>query len=300
MSEDNFQITIGTDPEFMIVKSGTKEVVSAISILENHDKYNPVEMEDGFKVYYDNTLIETNVPPAVSQTDFCEVLKKDFQLIAQQIGAEYELAALAAARFSEDECFHPDAILAGCNPEFCAYKNEECFPPDFIDTFRSAGGHIHIGRTDFLEYDEFEDNGVFLIDNKNKTEVIRACDVCVGLPLVVLDNSEASKERKRLYGKGGRFRPTPYGVEYRTPSNYWLSSPDLAKLAYDLVHHALETVRAGELKSNVKVRAVIDNNDSDAASSLMKKYLTAELINRINTMRDVSLGSMYTEWGIKI
>ncbi len=33
-------------------------------------------------------------------------------------------------------------------------------------------------------------------------------------------------ERRGMYGKAGAFRPKPYGVEYRTLSNAWLSNDE--------------------------------------------------------------------------
>ncbi len=42
------------------------------------------------------------------------------------------------------------------------------------------------------------------------------------MPAIILDKD---KVRTRNYGKPGNFRPKPYGMEYRTLSNFWINDP---------------------------------------------------------------------------
>jgi len=44
-------------------------------------------------------------------------------------------------------------------------------------------------------------------------------DVYVGLKCVALDNQPI---RRTKYGHAGRYRPTDYGIEWRTLSNFWI------------------------------------------------------------------------------
>jgi len=46
-------------------------------------------------------------------------------------------------------------------------------------------------------------------------------DLYLGVPSVLMDKGEL---RKQLYGKAGAYRMKPYGVEYRTLSNFWIFS----------------------------------------------------------------------------
>ena len=49
---------------------------------------------------------------------------------------------------------------------------------------------------------------------------------------------EPASGRQNWYGQRGVFRPKHYGVEFRTPSNSWLSSEALTRLAYRIVNKA--------------------------------------------------------------
>jgi len=293
--------TLGTDPEFMLADR-TGNVVSAIPVL-GRDKYDPIVLSDeGVKVYYDNTMIETNTVPADSKDSFIANIRDTFERIHGVIGNDFSVLAVPSNYFTEDECLHPDAMVAGCSPEFCAYAGEACYPPEFEDTFRSAGGHIHIGRTDFAKYgeDEAEENGEFLLAVDSKRNAIKLMDIFVGCPLTLLDNSAASIERKRLYGKAGRFRPTDYGVEYRTPSNFWLSSPKTAELIWDLTMLALEAGKANSVESADFDRAfnAINNNDAETATAIVEKYVPAEIREQIDALRGTSFGNVREEWAI--
>ena len=55
-------------------------------------------------------------------------------------------------------------------------------------------------------------------------------DYAIGVPSVLIDSDKA---RRRLYGKAGSMRHKPYGVEYRTLSNFWLNSDELTSWVYD-------------------------------------------------------------------
>jgi hypothetical protein len=301
MERMNMKYTLGTDPEFMLVdRNGS--IVSAIPVIQR-DKHDPIVLgEDGVKVYFDNTMIETNTVPADSRATFVDNIRDTFQRIQGVLGTDYDFVAVPSNYFSVVECMHPDAMIAGCNPEFCAKLAEACFPPDFTDTFRSAGGHIHIGRTDFVDFDEddAEDNGEFLLAHESKRKMIRAMDIFVGCPLTLIDDSAASAARKRLYGKASRFRPTAYGVEYRTPSNYWLSSPVMAELIWDLTMAALEACKDDKIEAVDFDRAFesINDNDAKGATAIIDKYLTPELKERVNALRGAKYDTIRKEWSI--
>jgi hypothetical protein len=129
------------------------------------------------------------------------------------------------------------------------------------DSLRFAGGHIHLGyksvRPEVAEY-----------------VVAMLCDLTLGLALVC--NGERQPERRALYGQPGRFRPTPYGLEYRTPSNQWLFSGDLRHALIDgserlreILHSSPEAIRAKWNSVNwVDVLSAIRSEDTSAAIEL--------------------------------
>jgi hypothetical protein len=117
------------------------------------------------------------------------------------------------------------AIRAGCEPDYNAWTLSENIPPDYITTnTRAAGGHLHISFDQAVNSPE------------NRVKFVKALDLVLGVPSVIFDGD---KERRKLYGKAGAFRPKdtnnsdPYdGVEYRTLSNFWLRSNELMSFVY--------------------------------------------------------------------
>lgn len=310
-----YHFTIGFDPEFM-VKNKTG-IVSAIPIVSGN-KTDKTDLGNGFECFHDNVLLETNIPPANSKKDVLSNIKSGISRIATFIKGDYELVAQASHDFSKEECEHQDAKIVGCSVEFCAYEMAECTPPSFVGTKRSAGGHIHLGRSDFKDFVDFDATGncffkdgvdatgEVLIDTASKVEVIKLMDLFVGTSLVLIDKDPTSAARKTLYGKAGRLRPTPYGVEYRTPSNYWLSSPKLAELVFDLSMHALKIAESGEGESMLSqfdsddIRKAIDENDTKLAELILKMALddAPSLLKRVFGMNKVKVSSLYKEWQI--
>lgn len=265
MTKTNDKFTIGSDPELMFVRNGFP--VSAIEPFQERDKYNKFEDDEtSTALYHDNILLEGNVAPATSPDEFVNNiggLFKHFRKLFPKDG----LRAQASYTFTTKDCKHEKAKEFGCDPENCVDMRREVRPPNSKDakTFRSAGGHIHIGMLE----------SKFLEDLENKVYAIKLMDLYVGVPMVIMDNDETSLDRKKLYGKAGRFRFTPYGVEYRTPSNFWVSTPELTKLIAELtfwVMNEADSGRSEELLSFVERNAVIDcinNHNKDSALEIL-------------------------------
>ena len=49
---------------------------------------------------------------------------------------------------------------------------------------------------------------------------------------------ELEKIRRKYYGQAGTYRIQPHGIEYRTPSGYWMTSPALTSLVTGLMRDA--------------------------------------------------------------
>lgn len=290
--------TIGSDPELMLSKEGS--IVSAIPVVK-HDKHNRLDLGDGHVLYYDNTMIETCIPPASSKQDFVENIRGTYKKISKAIGSEYQMIAIPSHSFSKEECEHPDAMLSGCDPEFDCYSRKMCFPPSFKNQLRSGGGHIHLGRDDFKQIDPEQcDRDEFLIGVDSKRAMIKLMDLFVGVPMVLIDNSSSAIARKELYGKAGRFRPTSYGVEYRTLSNFWLSSPALAGLVYDLTFSAFEYARSqGKHDNGQTAETIINGNDQSGAKEIISNLgIDSDLRNRITEMNNFIPKALHEEWNI--
>lgn len=271
------ELTIGSDPEALLRNKKTKEIVSAIPFIKE-GKQNPRNLGDGYKVLHDNVLVEFNVPPAKSKREFISNLREGFRRIHEVIGAEFELVPQASHEFHKKFLKDRDARIFGCDPEYCAYEMRVKLPPDCRTNLRSCGAHIHIGRADF-ENPEDE----VLMNPFSKARVIRLMDLFVGLTLTMLDKDPTSPARKRLYGLAARHRPTDYGVEYRTPPNYWLRSPQLAELVYDLTTRAVGIEAIGK---SAKILNLIPAEQVQSAINENKPATCAELLKRLPLPKD--------------
>lgn len=301
------EITIGLDPELMLVEKNSGRIVSAIPVLRNN-KYNPIDLGDGFTCYYDNVLVEGTFIPSTNKEEFIKNLKMGLSKIADKVGDKYSLAPISSHIFGDNEIEHPDAAAFGCNPEYCAYDISEVIPPEPGSGLRSGSAHIHIGRSDFKQYEDeygdiLSDDPLLSFDSKIKT--IKLMDIFVGLPLAIMDTFDDSKERRKLYGKAGRHRVTKYGVEYRTPSNFWMTSPEIAELIFDLTKYAVNLEMSGRtedilpLVSSDEVRTAIDNSDSQLAMKVLKDInFPVGFLERISNMIGSDRSKFSSNWGI--
>lgn len=282
------QFSIGTDPEFMLFNKGRKQIVSAIPVVENN-KYDPVDLGGGCRFYHDNVNLEFTVPPSNSPEELVGTMRDLFKRVKDKL-PEFSLSTQASHTFNEDECEHPDAKEFGCNPELDVYLQDQVQPPESGHTFRSAGGHIHLGNNNFNAKRKQDRTG-FLLSFEDKEQAIKLMDIFVGLSLVVVDNDPSSGARKKLYGKAGRFRVTPYGVEYRTPSPYWLTSPKLTELTANLTFFTLGLGQAGkgteiiEKMNMEKVAEAINENNKDLALDLLQNSgISEELLDQVKEL----------------
>ena len=305
-------LTFGTDPEFLITENGVGK--SAIDVIGRGIE-NPIEI-DGARFYYDNVLAECTVVPGKTKDESIENIRHSLRLFSE-IVSPYCLEVRSSYEFDPKELDNPIAKLIGCSPESDSYTMMTAKPPksEFINnTLRSAGGHVHLGN-DLLK-DKQDPRVVFSI---------YMLDLFVGIPSLFLDNTPESKARRTLYGKAGRFRDKPYGVEYRSLSNFWLKSPSLTDLIYDLCEFTVEFVGSDRMKdywtfnkdkwfdtedfpSSIdphydynKVRNAIDNSNTELAKSsmpLLKKELPKKLFDRICDSSNIKVKSLKEEWSL--
>lgn len=281
------QLTIGSDPEFMIRDNNQDKIVSAIPIIQRGKK-NPIKAGRS-SYYYDNVNIEGTVEPGETTEGTVRSFRNLVDSIAEMLQKRgCSVLAKSSHTFDDDELQDEEAREAGCSTEFCAHTLEEVTPPQLGQTnFRSAGGHIHIGRVGYKELD----NDEFLISRPSKAAAIRAMDHYVGTALAYLENDPSAHERKELYGKAGRFRPTLYGVEYRTPSPYWVSHPALVEFTDKLTRYAMEKCADNPdywLDYDYQDAAeIINSGDAAAAHAWIKAYLPEEFVKEAEALKQL-------------
>jgi hypothetical protein len=165
-----------------------------------------------------------------------------------------------------------------------------------MDSFRSAGGHWHVGYKD--------ETKEMLEDPYGKAEVIKMLDIFQGVPSILLDRDETAPLRRSLYGKAGAHRPKPYGVEYRALGNFWVTSPTLVDLMYRLSDVAVRLCGEGESETIVKevdpkrVIQAINTSDvslaKDIVETVLRKYLEKDLF--ANILTEVPSLDLYKTW----
>lgn len=228
--------TFGTDPEFILVdeKGNPKSAIDVIC----HGKKNRLE-KDGDFFFYDNVLAECTVKPARSREEAVENVGRSLRNLSELVG-KYRITTISSAKFCEKEMNHPESRETGCNAEYCAYemcavspeKTKKIFKNS---NFRTAGGHIHLG-TDLGKSHEI------------CVMLVRMLDLFLGVTSLFLDGRKSSSKRRKIYGSAGRYRQPKYGVEYRTLGNFWLASPILVELVYDICSLVIRLTEEGVYK----------------------------------------------------
>lgn len=260
---DIIKATFGTDPEFFLTKDG--KPVSAIELIPG-TKYDPHTLPSGGGLQTDNVALEFASVAHADVNDLVDHIRDTFKEIKEVMPEGHEIAVLPSIVFPEEELQHEQAKEFGCSPDFNVWKmeqNEAPVPEDL--SLRSCGGHIHVGH-EALETLE------------GKMLFVKLMDVFHGLTSTVLDCSESSIVRRKLYGKAGCHRPTSYGIEYRVLSNYWLKNPMLVRLQHSLVMDALKILNdtghglIDAIGEDTIVKTINEGNE-DEAQSIINSYV---------------------------
>lgn len=261
--------TIGTDPEFILTDG--KKPVSAIGKFPSSS--SPTVKHKN-KFYYDNVMVEIQVKEARNKKEFITNIGTAIHDLAN-LSLPYHISNLSSCNFSEDELKHSDSRIIGCNVEYCAYELKIIPQPhNIIKTtgFRSAGGHIHLGSKSLSE------NGYNII------HAVRLLDLFLGIPSLIIDTKDGSKNRRKIYGMAGSHRLTDYGLEYRSLSNFWLYSPDLCGFIYDVCEFILNFIKEKEYLTLWTIdQKLLETSDDPSKAYICKAFDVDEFRECINT-----------------
>lgn len=266
-------LTIGADIEVFLQHRKTQEIISAEGFIQgtkevpyNFDPANPY-----YAVSLDNVLAEFCIPPARSKEEFYASISKSLAYINNVIPKPYCTAILQSYSLDDKWLQTKHSQVFGCDPDYNAYSGYINVKPSCDDkNLRSAGGHIHVGYADPMPYNA-EQPELYVVD-KERAAIIQALDLFIGVPSVIL---EPDNMRKQLYGKAGCCRPKPYGVEYRTVSNFYLQTKELTYWAYEAAANAIDWLNAGNVVDadlGAHVQHIINNNDKQSAQDVMDYY----------------------------
>lgn len=292
--------SFGSDPEFMLVTADGK-YVSAIGIVPG-TKEAMLPLGNGHFGFHDNVLAECCPHYGKTKEEVVKNFKDCFQRYANVV-APFRLRPQASHTYPKDECLHPSALQFGCSPEMNAYDMSTVNAPvcNPGNTFRSGGGHIHLGHIDGPKYP--------LVDFMGRWWLTRLMDLFVGLPSILIDNDPTSQDRRMLYGGAGNMRPKDYGIEYRTLSNFWLAHPRLVRLNHDLCGFVLEFMQKDQLHQELwtsvadDLRTAINSGDREKADKLWTEvsvHVPDALREEIEFARKLPVQDFYSSWGIEI
>lgn len=252
---------MGADVEVFVQEKSTGRIVSAEGFIqgtkEKPFQFDPISPH--FATSLDNVLAEFGIAPAITREDFYRNLQKGLAYINSILPKEYCTAILPAANLDMQFLQTDQAKIFGCEPDYNAYTGEINQKPHSDDpTLRSCGGHLHTSW----------DNPT----NSVRQQLIKMYDLHIAIPLVLM---EPDNKRKELYGKAGAYRPKKYGVEYRTPSNYYLTNKKLTDWFYNSAQNAIAWINEGKtLEPYMEeiIQNAINFTNKDMAASLVQEY----------------------------
>src|SRR5688572_24475017 len=273
--------TLGCDPELFLQRADTKELLPVCGLIGGtKDKPRPMEgMVEGFSVQEDNVMLEFNVPPATSGGIMLNYVQDAMTHVFSSLKEQHnaEIRPTSHVLFPFPLLASQGANIFGCSPDFDGYRNGENHAPVTRDALRDgnaewrfAGGHIHVG---------YQPRGV------PEFVVAQFADALIGLRSVPFDKQG---KRRQLYGKAGRFRPTKYGMEYRTLSNFWLFNEGITRGVCNSAEELARFMHMAPLERIKQLHDQIPWRDVQTAINTEDIKLAGDLLSY--TQRSLNIG----------
>lgn len=261
-------ILIGCDPELFCFNPSEKSFFSAHEFVPGTKK-DPFRVSGG-AIQVDGTALEINIDPVDNAEDFFGNIYKVISSAYSYLPDGTELQAKPTIHYPKA---YYDALprhvrTIGCEKDRDAWDSGILNDTPVLGAPGQVqgGGHIHIGWTQ----DQPIRNP---IHRQMCIDLVRQMDYYVGLSSLFWDNDQ---DRRKGYGKPGAFRIKPYGVEYRSPSNRWISSKELCTKVFDLTMKAATRFRDGEKlfdQYGTAAKEIMELNDKEAAQEILNAIL---------------------------
>ena len=187
-------LTLGSDPEFFLFDKTIQKVVPAVGLVGGA-KYAPHYLPTGEGILEDNVMVEFTTSVCKDAKDITASVNRALSYLRNKLDKKYEFLFAATHNFDWQDLATEQAMLFGCEADYNAYTRRENIPPDSSkESLRSCAGHIHLGW----------DNPTL----SDAVTLVKLLDLYLGVPSVLLDED---RDRRKLYGKAGCFRPKAYG-----------------------------------------------------------------------------------------
>lgn len=314
MSEIDHGPRLGADPELFIQNAegaiipicgligGTKEeplvVNNFVDMLygqEQHrrllrDRENKIPERIGnYAVQEDNVMLEFNVPAYGDPDMFQSAIGKILHVLDVSILAKHAATIktdCVSHSFKADQlASHPQALTIGCLPDNNAYADNpednerQPFNAAVFGNNRFCGGHLHV------QYNT---------GNVPEHVFAQFMDLAAELPFLRWDKQRL---RRMFYGQPGIYRKKPYGIEYRTTSNFWLGRGFREKWLPTLVDNVFAMARYANTDPDV-LRDAYEKIDWGAVQEAIKTEdakMADEIINHVRLNVGLYLGPSATK-----
>jgi len=265
-------ITYGTDPEAFF---GVRKVLPAGVVFDKVMLSHTYRTEFG-NLYVDGAALELQPLPSGNAEEVVDNLRGLLATAVNELAepTNTRISIVPEMRINLNWCNKdPQLAVFGCDPDRSAW-GDSCRPAS-IDAskhpWRYAGCHLHFGDTNQPTY---------FLEDDNIVTMSRALDRTVGLASMALGENR-DKHRRHTYGRPGVYRVQPWGMEYRTPSNVILQSPDLMRFALSIAGETVKTVQGGhyeairEVIPDDLVVEILGGDNHQAAKKLYNLMVTA-------------------------
>lgn len=226
--------TFGCDPE-VFIKNEKGIHVPPIGIIPG-TKEQPEYMGDDVFLQIDGMAAEFNITPAANFEDFDARIGMALKKIKELLPKKWSVDVCSYVRFDPEvfDAAPPHAKELGCHPDCNAWTGEMNPPPNMeADPYlRTAAGHLHFGWT--KDADLTDPQHIL-----NCRDLVQQLDWYVGAWLL---SKEPDNTRRQLYGRAGACRYKPYGVEYRVPSNVWITTKQNRMIVWNRMQAAVNSM----------------------------------------------------------
>lgn len=290
----DFGPRLGADPELFV---GNSQGIVPVCGLIGGNKENPIQVNKphllqprdsigNFAYQEDGVAYEFNVPAVTTYEQFTRNLHMMLELVDYQLAMKNLIRRPESHhKFRPIDLVNPLSRVIGCLSDNSAWGEgdgkREPFTADSLGDYRFCGGHLHV------QYN---------YNNVPKKIFVQFMDLFAGLPSIRWDKQG---ERRKFYGQPGIFRDKPYGIEYRTLSNFWLKSSFMREGLHRLCASVFDLA---ELSNNnpesleeaytkipwADVRRAIETEDGALARNILK-YVSEEGFRVSNALNLVNM-----------
>lgn len=249
---------ISTDVEGFI-RSPKGDYIPAERVLGG-SKGNAQAVGKGVVAHPDNVMAEFALAGPCKPENFQDRVQSAVRLLRKHIHP-LDIMFSPCVEFSDD--WLKKAKLAeeiGCEPDWQGDCMRISITTEQLGNYRGAGGHLHFDLNSQISPDY----------------AATVCDCTVGLAAVAY--GEKQGRRRQFYGLPSLYRPKPYGLEYRTLSNWWVeNSPKeffslIKRLAYALEKVNELVLILPQMYHEQSVEAIETENQELANKTLTKVY----------------------------